>query len=108
MKKVILVLIVIVCCLTMAWSQKPKPTTTQTPTQSEVKPPVQKTAETATDIISSHFAKKYAVSSRWNDLDVAKDALYDLIIEYPGNDSLIFALAYYYYEHENNTSAVLV
>jgi len=108
MKKVILVLIVIVCCLTMAWSQKPKPTTTQTPTQSEVKPPVQKTAETATDIISSHFAKKYAVSSRWNDLEVAKDALYDLIIEYPGNDSLIFALAYYYYEHENNTSAVLV
>src|SRR6478609_3959964 len=106
MKKVILVMMVMVWCVSTGWSQKPKPIATQT--QPEVKPAEQKPAVTTIDIVTTHFAKKYAVASRWNDLEVAKDALYDLIIEYPGNDSLIFALAYYYYEHDNNTSAVLV
>ena len=108
MKKVILIVIVGMWSLSLGWSQKPKPTNTQSPTQSQIKPVEQKSAESASDVVASHFAKKYAVASRWNDLDVAKGALYDLIIEYPGNDSLIFALAYYYYEQQNNTSVVLV
>ncbi|HRI78722.1 MAG TPA: hypothetical protein PLR06_04230 [Cyclobacteriaceae bacterium] len=107
MRKVIFVLIVSGVMVSTAWSQKPKPVTTQ-PQTTQVKPAEQKTTESVTDIVTTHFAKKYGVASRWNDLEVAKDALYDLIIEYPGNDSLIFALAYYYYEHQNNTSAVLV
>lgn len=39
---------------------------------------------------------------------MAKDALYDLIVENPQNDSLIFSLAYFYYENEKFASAVLV
>ncbi len=39
---------------------------------------------------------------------MAKDALYDLIIENPGNDSIIFDLAVYYFQNQKSASAVLV
>ncbi len=58
--------------------------------------------------LGDHFGKKYAIAARWNDFDVAKDAMYDLIVEFPGSDSLIFALAYFYYENQKYPSAVLV
>ncbi len=106
MKKVIILKIVLLVCISgIAWSQKPK--TLQTPTKVE---PTETKSGVATnaEIIATHFAKKNSVASRWNDLDVAKDALYDLIVEFPGNDSLIFSLAYFYYEHQNHTSSVLV
>ncbi len=106
MKKVIILKMVLVLFTSViAWSQKPKTGQTQTP----VKPTEQKSEAVATtQLIGTHFAKKNSIASRWNDLDVAKDALYDLIVEYPGNDSLIFSLAYFYYEHQNHTSSVLV
>ena len=114
MKKVILQLMLVLGATTVTWSQKPKTKTGQAQTQEQVKTPEQvktteqKTEPSTAEIIGTHFAKKYSIASRWNDLDVAKDALYDLIVEYPGNDSLIFALAYYYYEHQAHTSSVLV
>ena len=106
MKKVIILKMVLVLCTSViAWSQKPKTVQTATP----VKPTEQRSqAELNAELIVTHFAKKNSVASRWNDLEVAKDALYDLIVEFPGNDSLIFSLAYFYYEHQNHTSSVLV
>jgi tetratricopeptide (TPR) repeat protein len=55
-----------------------------------------------------HFAIKYQIALQWNDPDVAKDALYDLIIEDQGNDSLIYELAYFYYQNQKYASGVLV
>jgi predicted Zn-dependent protease len=52
--------------------------------------------------------RKYSVAARWNDPEVAKDALYDVIIENPGNDSLIFTLAYFYYDQEKYASSYLI
>jgi tetratricopeptide (TPR) repeat protein len=58
--------------------------------------------------LTQHFARKYAAALQWNDYEVAKDALYDLIIENPGNDSIIFDLAVYYFQNQKSASAVLV
>lgn len=60
------------------------------------------------DVLTDHFARKYATAVQWNDYDVAKDALYDLIIRNPQNDSLIFDLAVFYYQNRKSASAVLV
>lgn len=41
-------------------------------------------------------------------MDVARDALYDLIIENPQSDSLIFALGYFYFENQRYASSLLI
>jgi len=81
---------------------KSEPAKTETP-QKQTEP-----AKQPVNPITEHFYKKYVTAIQWNDYDVAKDALYDLIIENPQNDSLIFSLAYFYYENEKYASAVLV
>ncbi len=88
------------------------------PVKTEAKPAVKtetKQAANQTDAkkqpvnpLTEHFYKKYVTALQWNDNEVAKDALYDLIIENPQNDSLIFNLAYYYHENQKHVSAVLV
>jgi tetratricopeptide (TPR) repeat protein len=107
MKKVIVLSLLSALCVSFAWAQKKSKTekteTSQQPVQAEIA-----TEKPVTNAIGEHFAKKYSVASRWNDFDVAKDAMYDLIIEYPGSDSLIFALAYLYYENQKYPSSVLV
>jgi len=65
-------------------------------------------AKTAQSILGEHYARKYSIAQRWGDYDVAKDALYDLIIEYPGNDSIIFTLAYFYYENQKYPSSAMI
>lgn len=65
-------------------------------------------APNARDILGEHFARKYSIAQRWGDYDVAKDALYDLIIEYPGNDSIMFTLAYFYFENQKYPSCAMV
>jgi len=57
---------------------------------------------------SQHYFAKYATASRWNDMTVARDALYDLIVENPTNDSLIFTLGYYYFETQSYASSLLI
>lgn len=74
------------------------------PAKTESTQPVKK----AVNPLTEHFYKKYVTAIQWNDYDVAKDALYDLIVENPQNDSLIFSLAYYYYQNEKYAPAVLV
>lgn len=50
----------------------------------------------------------YARALKYNDMDVAKNALYNLITMNPGNDSLLFSLSYLYYENQNYISSILV
>jgi len=88
------------------------------PVKTESKQPVKADTKQATakeevkkqDVnpLTEHFYKKYITAVQWNDLEVAKDALYDLIVENPLNDSLIYSLAYYYYENQKYVPAVLV
>jgi tetratricopeptide (TPR) repeat protein len=85
------------------------------PAKTETKPPVKTESNTqaaekkpTVSPLTQHFYDKYVTALQWNDYDVAKDALYDLIIENPQNDSLIYNLAVYYYENQKYVSAVLV
>jgi tetratricopeptide (TPR) repeat protein len=77
-------------------------------TQPQQQQPPADTIPTAGDILTDHFLRKYAAATRWSDPDVAKDALYDVIIENPGNDSLIYSLAFYYYDQQKYASSFLI
>lgn len=85
-----------------AKTEQPK---TQPQTQTQTQPQAQ---QTGVSPLTEHFYKKYVTAVKWNDLEVAKSALYDLIIENPQNDSLILSLAYYYYENQQHVPSVLV
>ncbi len=76
----------------------------------EVTPPAEtQPAVTGTmDPMLQHFYKKYTLASRWNDGQVAKDALYDMIAIRPEVDSIIYNLGYFYYENRQYASATLV
>jgi tetratricopeptide (TPR) repeat protein len=86
------------------------------PTKTETKPPVKTESKQTTapaeeknmSSLSQHYYNKYRTALQWSDYEVAKDALYDLIMENPMNDSLIYNLAIYYYENQKYVSAVLV
>lgn len=82
---------------------KPAETTASVPAT-----PEPESANKNVDLMLEHYYKKYAMASRWNDNQVAKDALYDMIIRRPENDSLIFTLAYFYYENRQFAPAMLV
>jgi tetratricopeptide (TPR) repeat protein len=56
----------------------------------------------------SHYLMKYNVAVRFNDMATAKDALYDLIVENPANDSLFLNLAVMYYDARQYASTILV
>jgi tetratricopeptide (TPR) repeat protein len=85
-------------------NQKRKETLNQA-TESQTQAAPQKPTLSAA---SQHYMMKYATASRWNDIDVARDALYDLIIENPSNDSLIFTLGYLYLENQKYASSLLI
>jgi len=95
-------------------SQKQPSTPPKMETPAKVEQPVEKPVEKPTeqqprvDPFINHFLLKYQVASRFGDSDVARDALYDLIIENPGNDSIFMELGVLYYEAQKFTSAVLV
>jgi tetratricopeptide (TPR) repeat protein len=107
------VIIFLICSLmvSVASAQTKKPVKTE-PTkpaaQTEPQAKSEEPAKATINPLTEHFYKKYVTALRWNDNEVAKDALYDLIMENPQNDSLIFNLAYYYYENQQYPSAVLV
>ena len=79
---------------------QPQPVKTESASKKDSVPPI--------NPLFRHYAIKYQIAVQWNDPEVAKDALYDLIIENQGNDSLIYELAYYYYQNQKYPSAVLV
>jgi tetratricopeptide (TPR) repeat protein len=61
-----------------------------------------------TNPLISHFLVKYNVAVRFNDMATAKDALYDLIVENPANDSLFLNLAMMYFDGRQYASTILV
>ena len=89
----------------VALAQNPAQKPAQKPSQA-VTPQTQ--TQRQVDRLTEHFARKNALANRWNDADMARDALYDLIVEYPGNDSLIYALALEYYNSQKYISSVLI
>ncbi len=102
-----IIVISVVGFFTEGLAQKKK--TTEQPPE-----PVQKTEEQIPmkadnqNLMDEHYFKKYTMAVRWNDGEMAKDALYDLIVNNPQNDSLIFNLAYYYYDNQEFAPAMLV
>lgn len=94
----------------LAQTQKQPASTTKAPSNTENKQATAQTqpAKPTISPITEHFYKKYVTALQWNDMVVAKDALYSLIIENPMNDSLIFNLAYFYYENQQYASCALV
>lgn len=82
---------------------------TQTPPQPPAKAEtVKQDTVPQVDVLTQHFYRKYTVAVQWGDEQVAKDAMYDLIIRNPGNDSLIYSLAVMYYQEQKYTSSLLV
>jgi len=116
MRKSVFVLILISLVSSVFAQKKKKNEKTEAPKQETVAPqpevkkeePAKKDSVPQINPLLRHFAIKYQVAVQWNDYDVAKDALYDMIIENQNNDSLIYELAYYYYQNQKYPSAVLV
>lgn len=89
--------------------QPASPPPAEVPAKAEA--PAEKSAnaqQPAIDPFINHFLIKYQVATRFGDNDVARDALYDLIIENPANDSLFLQLGFLYFESQKFTSAILV
>jgi tetratricopeptide (TPR) repeat protein len=115
MRKSVLVLIFI-SLVSCVYAQKKKKNEKTEPVKEVVaqpqpvkaNPAPQKDSVPAINPMIRHYAIKYQVAVQWNDPEVAKDALYDLIIENPGNDSLIYELAYYYFQNQKYPSSVLI
>jgi tetratricopeptide (TPR) repeat protein len=66
------------------------------------------TIPSAGQILTEHFLRKYATAERWNDAELMKSALLDIIVENPGYDSLIAELGYFYYSDQKYASALLI
>jgi tetratricopeptide (TPR) repeat protein len=114
MRKSVFVLILISITAT-GWAQKKKKNekepakqeTTAVP-QSKAETVVPKDTVPKVNPLTRHYAMKYSLALQWGDQEVAKDALYDLIVENQGNDSIIYDLAVYYYQSQKFAPAVLV
>jgi tetratricopeptide (TPR) repeat protein len=111
MKRFLFFILVFGTILT-GFAQKKKKKEEQKPVtkeETQVQPQTQpQQTQSQVDPLYLHYARKYSLATQWNDYAVAKDALYDMIIENPGNDSLLFTLAYYYYENQQYAPALLI
>jgi len=98
-------ILILMLATSVAFAQKP----VQNPAQKPAQDPVpQQQVQQQVNGAAEHFARKNALANRWNDSEVSRDALYDLIAEYPDNDSLLYTLAVEYYSNQKYISAVLV
>src|SRR5258708_15530079 len=112
------VFVLILISLTVTgWAQKKKKNEKEPKQEAVVQPavpPAKQGVAPAKDTVpqvnplTQHYAIKYSLALKWNDAEIAKDALYDLIVENQGNDSIIYELAVYYYQNQKYPSAVLV
>ena len=55
-----------------------------------------------------HYQMKYVFGMKYNDSDVAKNALYSMIAMDPNDDSLKMVLCYYYFEQNQFASSLFV
>lgn len=61
----------------------------------------------AGQVLSSHYARTYQMAMRYNDFEMAKHALYNIYVENPQNDSILFSLSALYMQSGQHASAVL-
>ncbi len=94
MKYWIIVLLLVVGNISFGQDQ------TQTPAAGQQQP-------TAGQVLSMHYARTYQAGIRYNDYNVAKHALINILVENPQNDSILFSLSLLYYQMQNYTSAAL-
>lgn len=57
--------------------------------------------------ITQHYSQIYQRGLRYNDINVAKNALYNLVSLYPNNDSLLYSLSVIYFQSNQYASAAL-
>ena len=110
MKTILSLLFTLVLITGFAQNSKKQKTETKAlpPAEAEASVQPQTPPQPQLSTLSEHFLRKYSIATRWNDAEVAKDAVYDLIIENPQNDSLIYALGLGYYESQKYPSAILI
>jgi tetratricopeptide (TPR) repeat protein len=115
MRKSVFVLILISLSSIVTWAQRKKkndqtqPVKQETATQPAKKDTVvRKDTVPQINPLTQHYAIKYSLAVQWNDYEAARDALYDLIVENQGNDSIIYDLDVYYFQNQKYASAVLV
>ncbi|MBX7124483.1 MAG: hypothetical protein K1X47_02220 [Cyclobacteriaceae bacterium] len=85
-----------------------KPQNNATPPAEQKLTPEQQQFMDVNRIMFTHFYQKYSVALQFNDLDVAKDALYDMLLITPASDSLLYNLGSLYYDNAKYPSAALV
>ena len=54
-----------------------------------------------------HYSNVYQRAMRYNDFNVAKHAMYNLVSLYPQNDSLLFSLSFLYFQMQQYASSAL-
>lgn len=106
MKQLIVLILLASATFTSTLGQGKKSQPAPQPTQPAVKEESKK--ESVSNSLLEHYVRKRAVAARWNDFDIVRDAMYDMIIEDPANDSLIAQLAYLYFDNQKFPSTVLV
>lgn len=70
-------------------------------------PSAEQQQPTAGQVLSMHYYRTYQAGIRYNDFGVAKQALYNIIVENPQNDSILYSLSLLYYQSQNYASAAL-
>jgi tetratricopeptide (TPR) repeat protein len=106
MKQLITLMVLTILSGSVTLGQGKKAQPAQQPTQPAVKEEPKK--ESVSNSLLEHYVRKRAVAARWNDYEIVRDAMYDMIIEDPANDSLIAQLAYLYFDNQKFPSTVLV
>lgn len=61
----------------------------------------------AQQVLSSHYAGVYQMAIRYNDYGMAKNALYNLYVENPQNDSILYSLSALYLQSGQYASAAI-
>ena len=61
----------------------------------------------AQQVLSAHYANIYQLATRYNDYGMAKNALYNLYVENPKNDSILYALSAIYFQSGQFASAAI-
>jgi tetratricopeptide (TPR) repeat protein len=84
---------------------EPVPVATEKPV---VKDTVKQQPQPQANPLVDHFIRKYQLATRWSDEQMAKDALYDLIVEGAANDSIVYTMALSYFENRQYAPALLI
>ncbi|QSE96145.1 tetratricopeptide repeat protein [Fulvivirga lutea] len=61
----------------------------------------------AGQVLTNHYIRTYQAGMRYNDFSVAKHALYNILVENPQNDSILYSLSLLYFQSQNYASAAL-